>query len=102
MKQSVWENRDSYIENSPFFFLDHVETPLLLVHGTADRGIREADSTFAALRRLRKRVEYAKYAGEPHYEGDWSLANRRDYVERMLAWFDEHLKTHPGKPALPE
>jgi hypothetical protein len=36
---------------------------------------------------------YAKYAGEEHWEGTWSLANAKDYWTRVFDWFDQHLKT---------
>jgi dipeptidyl aminopeptidase/acylaminoacyl peptidase len=31
-----WEVRERYIENSPIFYLDRVETPLLILHGAED------------------------------------------------------------------
>src|SRR6266536_4930004 len=36
MGGSPWQYRDRYIENSPVFFLDRVQTPLLIIQGTAD------------------------------------------------------------------
>jgi dipeptidyl aminopeptidase/acylaminoacyl peptidase len=92
-----WGYRSRYIENSPIFYLDRVTTPLLILHGTADNAVPPycADEVFVALRRLGKAVEYAKYAGEDHVPQYWTDANRIDYINRMLAWFDDHLK----KPA---
>jgi dipeptidyl aminopeptidase/acylaminoacyl peptidase len=93
MGVSPWEDQRRYIENSPFFLLDRVATPLLLVHG-ADDGVLPghlADLTFVALRRLGKTVEYARYP-EGHHEDDWSYANAKDYVERMIRWFERHLQ----------
>jgi dipeptidyl aminopeptidase/acylaminoacyl peptidase len=92
MGGNPWELRSRYIENSPFFYLDRVRTPVLLVHGTADVAVpvMESDAVYVALRRLGKEVEYARYAGEGH--GGWSRINSLDYVQRTLAWFDRHLK----------
>jgi dipeptidyl aminopeptidase/acylaminoacyl peptidase len=90
MVDTPWKVRDRYLENSPFFFLDRVETPVLLVHGSLDIPAR-AEETFVALRRLGKEVEYARYEGEQHWEGTWGYANQVDYWKRMLAWFEEHL-----------
>ena len=88
-----WDKRDAYIENSPFYYLDRVETPVLLVAGERDetfgRGAREA---FVGLRRLGKRVELRTYRRESHWPGAWSAADARDYYERVLDWFEEHLK----------
>jgi dipeptidyl aminopeptidase/acylaminoacyl peptidase len=72
-----------------------VQTPLLILHGAADTSIPPflADEIFVCLRRLGKEVEYAKYEGEEHSPPNWSYANHVDYVKRIIAWFDEHLKS---------
>src|SRR5208282_721110 len=36
MDGTPWDFRDRYLENSPFFYLDRVETPLLILHGSND------------------------------------------------------------------
>ena len=89
-----WQYRDRYVENSPFFYLDRIETPLLLTHGTADTSVPSytADQVFVGLRRLGKEVEYAKYEGEGHGEKDWSYENQIDYINRVVRWLDDHLK----------
>jgi dipeptidyl aminopeptidase/acylaminoacyl peptidase len=93
MVGTPWQVRDRYIENSPLFYLDRVETPLLIVQGDLDLITRQSDEAFIALRRLGKEVVYAKYAGEDHWEGTWSAANAVDYWTRVIDWFDMHLKT---------
>jgi dipeptidyl aminopeptidase/acylaminoacyl peptidase len=93
MGGSLWERRDSYIENSPLFYLDRVDTPLLLISGTASRGeAAQAGEAFSALRRLGQRVELRLYEGEDHWPGAWSEASFEDLCERVLGWFDEHLE----------
>jgi dipeptidyl aminopeptidase/acylaminoacyl peptidase len=94
MIDTPWQVRDRYIENSPLFYLDRVETPLLIVQGTLDLITPQSDEVFVALRRLGKEVVYAKYAGEDHWEGTWSAANAADYWSRVIGWFDTHLS--PG------
>ncbi len=90
---SLWERRESYIENAPLFHLDRVDTPLLLVSGTAWRGeAAQSGEAFSALRRLGRRVELRLYEGEDHWPGAWSSASFEDLCERVLSWFDEHLK----------
>jgi len=93
MGGSLWEFRDKYIENSPTFYLDRVQTPLLLIYGALDYGSFQADEVFVGLRRLGKEVVYASYEGEFHWEGDWSYANQVDYLNRVIEWFDQKLKT---------
>jgi dipeptidyl aminopeptidase/acylaminoacyl peptidase len=92
MGGSPWEFRERYIENSPIFYLDRVQTPLLIVHGTLDRGNSSylSDEIFVGLRRLGKEVTYAKYEGEGH--GILAFANQTDWCNRVIAWFDQHLK----------
>lgn len=89
-----WQYRDQYIRNSPWFFLDRVQTPLLLIHGALDSTVSEAQSNevFNGLRRLEKTVEYARYQDEGH--GFYLLANAVDAANRMLGWFDRYLE--PG------
>lgn len=95
MGGTPWQYRDRYIENSPIFYLDRVETPLLIVHGTDDTAVRPflGDEVFVGLRRLGRPVEYAKYANEDHSPLSWSYANQLDFTNRMIAWFDSYLRS---------
>jgi dipeptidyl aminopeptidase/acylaminoacyl peptidase len=99
MGGTPWQFRERYIENSPLFYFDRVETPLLIVHGAEDKAVAPflGDEVFVALRRFGKDVEYAKYEGEDHSPLYWSYANQVDFCNRMIAWFDKYLK--PVKPA---
>jgi dipeptidyl aminopeptidase/acylaminoacyl peptidase len=58
MGSSPWEYRERYEENSPFLYLDRVQTPMLLVHGSADESVASflSDQVFVGLRRLNKVV----------------------------------------------
>jgi dipeptidyl aminopeptidase/acylaminoacyl peptidase len=89
-----WERPLTYIQNSPIYYLDRIETPLLLIHGSEDdeHPAFLSDDVFVGLRRLGKRVEYAKYIGEPHAPSDWSYANQVDLARRAIGWFDMFLK----------
>lgn len=94
MGGTPWQFRERYIENSPVFYLERVDTPLLLVHGVEDNAVASflADEVFVGLRRLGKEVVYAKYERESHSPQIWSYANQLDLWERVIAWFDAHLK----------
>lgn len=89
-----WTNRERYVENSPFVFLDRVETPLLIVHGSEDSAVPPflGDQVFVGMRRLGKEVVYAKYEKESHSPLYWSYPNQADLDERMISWFDRYLK----------
>jgi dipeptidyl aminopeptidase/acylaminoacyl peptidase len=90
-----WEVRDRYIANSPVFYFDRIETPLLVVQGTEDTTVASflGDEVFVDLRRLGKQVEYLRYEGEGHSPLNWKYANQVDFCQRVIAWFDAHLKT---------
>lgn len=93
MGGSLWEKCDAYIENSPIFYLDRVETPVLLTCGSQDLvPPAQAEEVFVGLRRLGKKVELRRYEGEDHWPGRWSEQSYRDLCACVLAWFDEHLK----------
>ncbi len=89
---SLWEKRDAYIENSPLFAFDQIETPVLVICGTHDvPGSVNARETYLGLRRLGKRVEMREYKHEDHIVTNWSAADTRDYYVSVLKWFDQYL-----------
>ncbi|MGC1831901.1 MAG: prolyl oligopeptidase family serine peptidase, partial [Candidatus Acidiferrales bacterium] len=94
MGDTPWQVRERYVENSPIFYLDRVETPLLIVHGSNDTTVAPflGDEMFVDLRRLGREVVYAKYEGEGHSPLSWSHGNQVDLCNRMIAWFEAHLK----------
>jgi len=91
---SPWQHRDRYIENSPVFYLDRMETPLLIIHGSEDTTVAPflGDEVFVNLRRLGKIVEYARYDGEGHIAMNYW--NQVDIANRMIIWFDKYLKSN--------
>ena len=87
----IWEDRLQWIENSPIFYLNKVETPLLLLHGDLDFvSLAQAEEVFSGLKRLEKEVELVRYFGEGHVLS--KPANIRDSWRRIVAWFDKFLK----------
>jgi dipeptidyl aminopeptidase/acylaminoacyl peptidase len=89
-----WDHRQGFIENSPFFYYDRIETPVLIIHGDDDPTVASflSDQMFVALRRLGKDVEYARYTGEGHSPAqEWSYSNQLDFGTRVLLWLDTHL-----------
>jgi len=92
MTGTPWEKRQEYLENSPFFYLDRVQTPLLIVHGTLDSAVKveAAEEVFVGLRRLCKEATFIQYLNEDH--GIERYPNVRDHWERTIAWWDSYLK----------
>lgn len=95
MGGTPWEFRQRYIENSPIFYLDRVQTPLFITHGALDTTTSQSDAVFVGLQRLGKEVLYVKYEGEGH--GIEGYANKSDYWQRMIGWFDLYLKSNFSK-----
>ncbi|MEN8119986.1 MAG: prolyl oligopeptidase family serine peptidase [Bacteroidota bacterium] len=90
---SLWENPELYIENSPIFHLNKVETPLLIMHNDGDRSVtwNQGIELFMGLRRLQKPVWMLNYNGEPHYLKAKSPDNI-DLSIRMMQFFNHYLK----------
>lgn len=90
-----WNRPEIYIDQSPLFEADEIDTPLLLLHGTADPNVPpgESEQMYTALRLLGKEVEYVKFEGEEH----WILEEpkRRAWWHTIMAWLDKHLKGEP-------
>src|SRR5919108_492076 len=89
---NLWKDRDLYISNSPFYFLDRVRTPLLLTRGTKDDVVTiQPQQAYIGLKQLGKDVTLVEYEGEGHGESE-AYAHRKDVLARMLQFFDEYLK----------
>ena len=80
---------------SPLRNVANVHTPLLLLQSEADRRCPASDNEqyFAALRWLRRTVEYVIYPEEYHgIQATGRIDRRIDRMTRMLDWFDRYLK----------
>jgi dipeptidyl aminopeptidase/acylaminoacyl peptidase len=93
---SLWEYPERYIENSPVFFADRINTPLLIQFGDEDGAVPwyQGIELYLAMRRLEKDCVFLQYRGEPHHLRTY--ANKLDYTIKMMEYFDHYLK---GKPA---
>src|ERR1044072_5579646 len=84
-----WQFPERYVQNSPVFFLNKIETPLLISQGGLDVAPAEAEEIFVGLRALGKKVVYVQYEYEGH--GVEHPGNRIDQWNRILEWFGSHL-----------
>ncbi|WP_404341226.1 S9 family peptidase [Pseudoalteromonas mariniglutinosa] len=94
--KTLFEAPELYIENSPVFFADKVNTPILIMFGDQDDAVpwHEGVQYYLALRRAGKDATFLQYEGEPHHLK--KFPNQVDFSVRMMEYFDYHLK---GKPA---
>ncbi|MFK8060661.1 MAG: prolyl oligopeptidase family serine peptidase, partial [Polaribacter sp.] len=90
-----WEYPTRYLENSPIFNIDKINTPLLIMHNDADGHVPwyQGIEFFTALRRLGKPSWFLNYNGEPHWP--LKMQNRKDFNIRMAQFFDFYLKGAP-------
>jgi dipeptidyl aminopeptidase/acylaminoacyl peptidase len=93
---SLWEKPELYIENSPVFFADRIETPLLIQFGDEDGAVPwyQGIELYLACRRLGKNCIMLQYRGEPHHLKKYP--NKLDYSIKMKEFFDHWLKGEPA------
>ena len=93
---SLWEYPLRYLDNSPIFRADRVETPLLMIHNDEDDAVPwyQGIEYFLALRRLGKEAYMFSYNGEKH--GLRKRINQKDYTRRLQEFFDHFLKGAPA------
>lgn len=91
-----WQYPQRYWQNSPIFYADRVETPVLILHNDDDGAVPWTNGIefFMALRRLDKEAYLFNYNGEPH--GLRKRANQKDWTRRMAQFFDHHLRGAPA------
>lgn len=93
--RNLWEAPQLYIANSPIFYADRVETPLLIMHNDEDGAVPwyQGIEMFMALRRLHKPVWMLQYNGEAH--NIRARKNRKDITIRLQQFFDHYLQGAP-------
>lgn len=93
---SLWDYPLRFLDNSPVFRADRVETPLLMLHNDEDDAVPwyQGIEYFLALRRLGKEAYLFNYNGEKH--GLRKRINQKDYTRRLQEFFDHFLKGAPA------
>ncbi len=93
---SVWEYPTRFIENSPIFWMDKVQTPVMILQNDGDDAVPwyQGIEFFLALRRLGKQAWLFNYNGQPH--GLRNRADQKDYTIRLQQYFDHFLKGAPA------
>lgn len=92
---TLWDRQESYIQNSPLFFLDRVTTPLLSRHSDGDEAVPYSQGLelFLGLKRLGKEVWMFNYKGDGHNIKKREIAE--DWTRRMDEYFDYYLLGAP-------
>ncbi len=95
MGSSPWADRERYIRNSPIYFADRIDTPLMLFHSPQDTavGFTQSEQLFTALLRLEKDAIFVRYWGENH--SIRQPQNQRDMWKRVFDFLEDNGVT-PG------
>ncbi len=96
--RNIWEAPDVYIEMSPFFKADQINTPLLMYHGADDNNTGtfpiQSERLMQALQGLGKTAVLYMYPFESHTPR--AIENNLDMWARWLDWFDRYVKGDGG------
>ena len=103
-RRTLWEAPHVYVEMSPFFRADRINTPLLLYHGGDD----DNSGTFPiqsrrlidALTALGKTAVLYEYPYESHTPR--AIETKMDMWARFIDWLDRYVKGEPGEVAARE
>jgi dipeptidyl aminopeptidase/acylaminoacyl peptidase len=87
-----WRNTDLWLKLSPWFQIDKVTTPTLVLCGQEDWNVPliNSEQLYQALRRLGRETELVIYPGQGH--GITRPSYQKDRYERYLAWYDRFVK----------
>ncbi len=89
---SVYEDPAVYAKSSPITFIKNAKTPTLILVGDSDGECPTPQSYefWHALKTMGVENEFVVYEHEGHAFAN--PAHQRDVIERVAAWFDQHLK----------
>jgi len=97
-RRDVWDAPETYLEMSPFFYADQINTPLLMYHGAQDNNsgtfVIQSERMIQALTGLGKTAVLYIYPFESH--GPRAKENYLDLWARWLEWFDRYVKGEAG------
>jgi dipeptidyl aminopeptidase/acylaminoacyl peptidase len=90
---------DRLWERSPIRHVGKVRTPVMLVHGQNDHNVptSEAEQFFIALQDVGVETELVVYPRAGH--GIREIAQRIDFLERSIAWYERHFATRAAAGA---
>jgi dipeptidyl aminopeptidase/acylaminoacyl peptidase len=99
-RRSFWDAPTTYVEMSPFFYADQINTPLLMYHGARDNNsgtfLIQSERMMQALTGLGKTAVLYVYPYESH--APRAKENFLDLWARWLEWFDKYVKDAPAAP----
>ncbi|HEY5825995.1 MAG TPA: S9 family peptidase [Cyclobacteriaceae bacterium] len=86
--------------NSPYTYVDKINTPLLIIHGDQDlrTGVIQSEMMYKSLKIQGKPVEYIRYPKEGHeLTRSGNPGRMMDHMLRVIEFFERYAK-HPEPP----
>ncbi len=99
------ETRALLNANSPYTFVNNINTPLLLIHGDQDlrTGVIQSEMLYKSLKILNKPVEYIRYPKEGHeLTRSGNPGRMMDHLLRVIEFFERYAKHPEPATALPK
>ena len=79
-----WSAKERYIRNTPIFFAENIDAPVMLIQGDLDSiSMSQPEEMFTALSRQGKDVLFVRYWGERH-----GIQSPRNYTDMWARVFD--------------
>ncbi|NHE57277.1 S9 family peptidase [Cyclobacterium sp. GBPx2] len=93
---TLWEKPMQYLENSPIFYADRIQTPTLIMHNDADGAVPwyQGIEFFMGLKRNNVPSWLLVYNDEDHNLKE--RKNKKDLSIRLSQFFDHYLKGSPA------
>jgi dipeptidyl aminopeptidase/acylaminoacyl peptidase len=91
-----WNARELYESQSPIFSVTKIQTPFMILQGTADGAVDwdQGLEFYQAARKNGKQVIFLSYPNEPHHLAQ--TPNQKDFQVRMKQFFDHYLQGAPA------
>lgn len=90
-----WEDWMRLLKMSPIYYVKNIRTPLLILHNENDLRchIEQAEQLFAALKFLKRKVDFVRFPEEFHGLSRTGRPDRRiERLNRIAGWFKKYLK----------
>ena len=88
-----YEKPEGFLNSSPFLYLRNAKTPTLILQGDSDTTdpLGQSQELYRGLKRYGVEAELVVYPREPH--GFHEEKHLLDLLNRILGWYDKHMKT---------
>jgi dipeptidyl aminopeptidase/acylaminoacyl peptidase len=89
-----WEVPEKYLIHSPISYAERMTTPLLIIHSEFDHRcpLPEGEQLYYTLKRLKRDVEYIRFANNSHgLSRIGKPSHRTQRLRHILRWFDRYL-----------